>query len=115
MRPASPGVSPGSRSTSELVLVQLGELAPLELAGRGARQLLDERDLARDLEARERLLDVVAQLVLGRARARLQDDHRGEPLTELGILDAEHRRVGDRRVRDQRLLDLLREDVLTAR
>ena len=48
---------------------RLGELALEHLAGRVARQLVDEHDLARDLEAREVRLHVVLQLGLAAALA----------------------------------------------
>ena len=49
------GLTPASRPSRRL---QLAELAPLQLAGRCPRQIVDERDLARDLVAGEALADV---------------------------------------------------------
>src|SRR3954452_10629288 len=87
---------------------------PLEhLAGRRARQLLHELDVARDLVAGQVRLDVLLDLV---GRHLLLRHHHGlEALAELLVVDAEDRGFLDLVVALEQLLDLLREDVLAAR
>ena len=55
------------------------------------------------------------EVVLGDLVAVAQHDERTQALAEVRVLDADHRGVGDRRVGDEQLLDLAREDVLAAR
>src|SRR5947209_3378020 len=54
--------------------LDLGQLAPLELAARGARQLVHDSDLPWDLVARQPLPHKRLQLLLAGARARLEHD-----------------------------------------
>src|SRR3954452_6867712 len=89
------------------------ELALKHLAGRGPRELVDEDHVARRLVAREVLLDVVLDVL--RAEGAVLDDHGLQALAELVVVDAEDGDVGHALVRVQQLLDLTREDVLTAR
>ena len=90
----------------------LFELALEHLAGRVARQLVDEHDVARDLVAGEVRLDVLLDLV-GRHLLLGHDDGL-QPLAELLVVDAEDRDLLDRVVALEQLLDLRREDVLAA-
>src|SRR3954451_15831223 len=73
--------TPARRSAELRLLDSLRDLdLPLEdLAGRPLGQLVDEPDLARVLVARDLLLDVLAQLVLGDVLALLER-HRGRDL-----------------------------------
>src|SRR3954463_5978932 len=95
------------------VLFLLLELLLHDLAGRVARQLVDELDLARDLEAREIRLHVLLELVLARL-AVAGHDERLQALAELLVLDADDRHVGHAVVLGEQVLDLAREDVLAA-
>src|SRR4051794_34919967 len=104
-----------STTTTARSLLAVGELPLEDLAGRVARQLVDEDDVARDLVAREVRLDVVPELVLRRRPARLDDDERAQPLAELLVLDADDGHLADRRVAGEQVLDLAREHVLAAR
>src|SRR4051794_4581440 len=117
--PAAPGRRARSRAgrgpRPRASVPALGELPLEDLAGRVARQLVDEHDVARDLVAREVRLDVVSELVLRRRPARLDDDERAQPLAELLVLDADDGHVADRRVAGEQVLDLAREHVLAAR
>src|SRR6476661_4023254 len=78
----------------------LGELALQDLTRRVARKLLDEDDLARDLVARQVLLDVALQVLLTDFLALLLDNERHQPLPEVLV--------------GEQVLDLPWEDVLPA-
>src|SRR5690349_9074814 len=58
------GLAVGAAVAVVVAVLVLLELALEDLAGRGARQLVDELDVARDLVAREVGLDVLLDLVL---------------------------------------------------
>src|SRR4051812_32368072 len=77
----------------------LGQLALEDLAGRVARQLLHEDDVARDLVAREVRLHVILQLRLGGVAPGVEDDERAQALTELLVLDADDGDLADGLVR----------------
>src|SRR3954452_20280837 len=91
------------------------QLSLEHLPGRVAGQLVHELDLARDLVAGEVGLDVPPDLVPAQRGALAPDHDRLQPLAELLVLDAEDRRLGDRGMAGEQLLDLGGEDVLPAR
>src|SRR3954447_13048852 len=93
---------------------RLSQLALEDLARRVARQLVVEDDVARDLEAREVLLDERAHVVLRQRVAVVDDDVRRQALAPAVVVDADDRDLADRLVAVEELLDLLREDVLAA-
>src|SRR4051812_38947741 len=86
-----------------------------DFSGCVARKLVEELDLARHLVAGQVLLHVVLDFVLRQVGAARGDDERLQPLTEVGVLDADDRGVRDLRVLRQQLLDLTRVHVLAAR
>ena len=67
-------------------MLDVGQLAPLDLATRSSRHLVDDGDLPRDLVAGQTLSHVRLQLPLADARAGLQHDERGQPLPETSRL-----------------------------
>src|SRR5680860_363813 len=93
--------------------VPSGQLALEDLAGRVPRQLREELDLARHLVAGEVLADVVLDLVLAQIPVLRRHHERLQPLAELLVVDPDHRRLVDRIVVAEQILDLAREDVLT--
>src|SRR4051812_5368756 len=110
--PSKVAAAQPSRSAASLLLLQL----PLEdLAGRGPGQFVGEDDVARDLVGGEVRPDEVLELALGHLAARAGHDHRAQPLAEVLVLDAEHRRLGHRLVALEEVLDLAGKDVLPAR
>src|SRR6202012_4563203 len=96
------------------ILVAVGELALEDLAGRVARQLVEEHDLPRDLVAGQVLTHVVADLVAAELGAGAQHHERPQALTEALVLDAARRGLDDPGVAGQQRLDLGREHVLAA-
>src|SRR3954470_1093534 len=89
---------------------------PLEhLAGRRARQLVDEDDVARHLVARQLRLHGRAHRVRADLRPVQADDVGAEALAELVVLDADHRRLGHAVQAVDQVLDLPGIDVLAAR
>src|SRR3954470_24508470 len=107
--PLDPPVTSAARSATLrllfLLALLLQELALQHLAGRVARKLVEELDVARHLVAREMLLHVALHLVLGQL-AGSGHDERLEPLAEVRILDADDRGVRDLRMLREQLLDL---------
>src|SRR3954454_777977 len=89
------------------------ELTLQNLASRVARELIEEHDLARNLVAGEVLPDPFLEVVLART-VRPDHDERLEPPAELVVRDADRGHLDDGVVQRQAVLDLLREDVLTA-
>src|SRR5207244_3666378 len=88
------------------------EILPEDLAHRVLRQLGQEADDLRLLEAREPLAAELAER-LGRERlSRPQDDTGGDPLTPLEVGEADHRCLLDAGMRLQDRLDLGGGDVL---
>src|SRR5436853_7887496 len=96
--PLAPPVTSAARSATLrllfLFLLLLLELALDDPAGRVARQLVEELHFARHLVAREVLLHVILDLVLGQL-AGARHDERLEALAEVRVLDPDDRRVGD--------------------
>ena len=106
------GLASGSRSSAGGILPS-SRRSSLPEAVRGS--CVGERDLLRDLEARELRGDVGAQLLRLGVAAVVQHDGRDDRLAPLRVRPAVDAGVGDRRVREQRRLDLRRRDVLAAR
>src|SRR3954453_18129527 len=92
--------TPARRSSKLRLLDSLRDLdLPLEdLAGRPLGQLVDEPDLARVLVARDLLLDVLAQLVLGDVLALLERHGGRDLLAELVVRDTQDGGLADGRV-----------------
>src|SRR5690242_18534196 len=88
------------------------ELELLQLAGGGAGQLVPELDRGGALVAGEPLLAPRPQLLLGGGGAGREDDERLDGLTPLLVGDADHADLGDRGVREERVLGLDRRHVL---
>src|SRR4051812_47432316 len=91
-----------------------GDLALEDLARRGLRQLVQEPDPARILVGGDAVLDERADLLGARLLPWLQHDGRRDLLAHRLVGHADHRRLGDRRVLVQDLLDLARIDVVAA-
>src|SRR4051812_5778381 len=101
-----------SAARSGIFFLQL----PLQdFSGCVARQLLEELDVARHLVARQVLLHILLDLVLGQLGAAGGDDERLQPLAEVRVLDAHDRGIRDLRVLREQLLDLAGIHVLPAR
>src|SRR6476469_1322552 len=90
------------------------ELVLLDLAGRRLRQLA-ELDLARRLEAGQRLAREGDQLLGGQLGARPQGHEALRPLAPLLVRDGDDCGLENVRVPHERALDLDRGDVLAAR
>ena len=76
-------------------------------------QLVDEHDVSRELLAGQVVLDVKLDLLSVLRGARLRNNAGAQPLSELMVVDTDHCRIKDIVTRDEQILDLLREDVLT--
>src|SRR5215204_7508874 len=98
----------GGLRCGPLLHLFLDQLALQDLAGRVARQLVDEDDLARHLVARQVLPHVALELVLGRLLAALEHHERAQALAEVLVLDSHGRDVAHGGVAGQPVLDLLR-------
>src|SRR6185436_13991013 len=95
-----------------LELLPQGELG--ELAGRGMRQLVHEHDVVRHPPLRDLAFVEAQELVLRDLLSRLLRRHHDRALVPLGVVHADHRRLGDRRVRDRDVLEVDRADPLAA-
>src|SRR4051794_31675874 len=107
------GAGAPTGSPVEGASVGFSELTLENLASRVPGELIEEHDLARNLEAGEVLLDPVLEVVLGRS-VGCDDHERLEPLAELGIVDADRGHLHHGLMAGETVLDLLREDVLAA-
>src|SRR5204863_1216523 len=92
-------------------VAELGELALEHLAGRVARELFQEGDLAWHLEAGEVRLHVSLHLLLAQALAVAHNDERLQALAEVRIGDPDDRDLIDLRMLGEQVLDLAREHV----
>src|SRR5690348_1956876 len=90
------------------------KLELLQLAGRGAGELVAELDGGRGLVAGDLGLAVLDQLVLGQRRARGLDHERLDRLAPLLVGDADDGDLGDVGMGEDDVLDLDRGDVLAA-
>src|SRR5438067_2098430 len=98
------------RAGSLLCGFALAQLETLDLARGGLRQLVDELDRAWILVRCEAVLDERFELLIGRARALLDDDERlglGKPIL---VSDADHRRFEHGRMLHERRFHLERAD-----
>src|SRR5438309_11606952 len=98
------------------VLGHVAEQAPHDLARTGLGQLRREDDVGRGGELADHLSDVLPQLLEHRRRplfAALERDEGDDRLPRLRIVAAGHRRLRDRRMADQRALDLDRRDAVS--
>src|SRR5581483_576090 len=109
------GFSAPERSHPERLPRGLLGPAVVGLAARRAHDRVDEDERLRELVARDVARGRVAEHVLGRLVAGPQDDERGHLLAPALARRAGDDRIVDRVVVLQRLLDLLREDLLAAR
>src|SRR6266550_548460 len=91
-----------------------GEVGLDDLARRVARQGVDEHDVARHLVPRDVGPDVLAHRVDVQSSTRRWHHVGTQPLTELGIGDADHGRLDDAVVGGKQFLDLAGEHVLAA-
>src|SRR5437879_2777145 len=99
---------------AELLHRELTHLDLADLAGDGHRERVGELPELWDLVGRDATRAELAELV-GRGRGAVtQTDPRHDLLAVALGWDADHRDIGDRRVRVQELLDLARIDVLAA-
>src|SRR4051794_691412 len=103
----SPGWS--ARAPRSLFQRRLGDLAH-----RVARERVEEADLARALVRREQAGGGVGELLLPGALVALDHDPGHDPLTEVLVGLAGDRRLGDRGMLEQRVLDLARADLVAA-
>src|SRR5581483_10917670 len=108
-------VGEGGRVAEGLVLADVAEQPPHDLARPRLGQVVGEQDRLWLRDRADRVADVVAQL--GRQRlARLgpapQDDERGDGLARGRVRPADDGRLGDGRVPDERVLDLGGRDVV---
>ena len=97
-----------------LVRELLAQRGLAELADARLRDLVDELEPVRQPPLREPRREELAQLVARRRLPLLQHDRRERPLGPLLVRDRDHRRLGDGRVRHQRVLELDRGDPLAA-
>src|SRR6185295_19422820 len=84
------------------------------LAGRVARQLVDEAHLARALVVGEPILTELEQALGGQRRAVPDDDPRGDVLAEHGMGHAGHRGLAHVGVLEEHGFDVRRVDVVAA-
>src|SRR6476646_10533714 len=101
-------------SSSSSLRIRHGDLLLENLPGGAFGQRVDNPDPPRVLVRSDLRLDVAAQLVRRHGRTRLERDRRADLLTQLGVRDADNRRLGDLRVLVQHLFDLPRVDVVSA-
>ena len=98
--------------------VQAAQLASLDLPARGLRELGDECDLTRAVVRRGDRLDVLLELggeAVGRLLPRAEDDERLHDLAAVEVGHADDGALGDRRMLEERALDLERADAIRRR
>src|SRR4051794_27425863 len=115
-RPGGDGPGRAAALSLTLLLRRLldrnADLALEDLPGRPLRQLVDEEHLPGVLVGGDLLLAVVAQLLGGGLVTLLQGHDGDHLLAELGVRHPDHRRLGDRGMLVEDLLDLARIDVV---
>src|SRR5262249_37092617 len=118
-RPGRPDIGPRRASLGRPGLLQAELLHHavahdelLRLARDGHRQLGHEAHVARDLVVRDLVAAEVADLLLGRRHAGLEDDPRADLFAILGVGHAEDLHRLHLRMPEQELLDLARIHVL---
>ena len=98
--------------------MQAAQLASLDLPARGLRELGDECDLTRAVVRRGDRLDMLLELggeAVGRLLPRAQDDERLHDLAAVEVGHADDGALGDRRMLEERALDLERADAIRRR
>src|SRR4051812_33939777 len=103
-----------SARTKLVVLHLLAQRELGQLAGSGVRQLGDEDHVVGHPPLGDLAFVELEELLLGDVLAGLLNGHDDRPLVPLRVLDADHRRFGDRRVRDRDVLEVDRADPLAA-
>src|SRR6266850_1720320 len=104
-----------SARTKLVILHLLAQRELGELAGRGVRQLLHEHDVVGHPPLGDLALVELQELVARHLLPRLLHRHDDRPLVPFRMLDADHRGLGDRRMRDGDVLEVDRADPLAAR
>src|SRR5215210_5923610 len=99
---------------AELLDRHLAQLELLDLAGDGHRELVDGRDVARDLVAGDLAVAVPGDRVAVDRGVAARDDPGHQLLAVALVGDADDLHVGDVRVAVEELLDLARIEVLAA-
>src|SRR4029078_3977889 len=97
-----------------VVLELLAQRELGELARGGVRQLRHEQDIVRHPPLGDLALVEAQQLFARNLLPGLLHHHHDRPLVPLRVLDADHRRLRDRRVRDRDVLQVDRADPLAA-
>src|SRR5438874_3527916 len=104
-----------SARTKLVILHSLAQRELGELAGRGMRQLRHEHHVVGQPPLRDLAFIELEQLLAGNLLARLLHRHHDRALVPLRMLDADHRGLGDRRMRDGDVLEVVRADPFVAR
>src|SRR5438067_9704067 len=104
-----------SARTKLVVLHSLAQRELGELAGGGVRQLGDEHHVVGQPPLGDLAFVELEQVFAGNILARLLHRHYDRPLVPLRMLDPDHRRLRDRRVRDRDVLEVDRADPFAAR
>src|SRR3954462_10558985 len=104
----------GTDAASDRSLDALAHARIVGLAVGPAFDRVDEHDVARRLVAGEQAARVFDERLRLDLRAGERLDHRGDDLAEPGVGQADDHGVADVGMRLERLLDLLREDLLSA-
>src|SRR5438067_1426266 len=104
-----------SARTNRIVFHLLAQRQLRELAGGGVRQLLHEDHVLGHPPLGDLAFVEAQELVLGDFLPGLLHRHDDRPLVPLRMLDADHRRLGDRRMRYRDVLEIDRADPFAAR
>src|SRR3954468_21223328 len=107
-------IGPPVGSVSSVGELAFRELALQDLTRRVTRKFVDEDDFAGDLVARQVVLHIALEFLLAGVLALSLDHERHQALAEVLIVHADRRRLIDRVVLGELVLDLPREDVLAA-
>src|SRR3954453_2974975 len=112
--PERPPVTSALRACNRSLRELLAQCGLAELADGGLRDLRQELEPIRQPPLREARSEELAQVIGCRARAVAQHDARERALRPLLVGDRDHRGLGDRGMRHQRVLELDRRDPLAA-